>query len=118
MEFSLLEVLRVYPNLFDCDADKEKYIMADDTTKGQILSRLLFKRLLERTDELTALKKEKISTYQGAMNAAMELISSLESQNRTMSELVDIMKNIINTQDERIEVLENELRKKNGEFNA
>lgn len=119
MGINLFEVLRVYPNLFESEEAKAAYLSADDATKGHMLSTRLFKELVERTDELTALKKEKISTYHGAMDTAMKLIDSLESQNQTMCELVNILRNVITEKDERIAMMEAVLKRmdetKNGQ---
>lgn len=59
MGINLFEVLRVYPNLFESEEAKAAYLSADDATNGHMLSTRLFKKLVERTDELTALKKRK-----------------------------------------------------------
>lgn len=118
MGINLFEVLRVYPDLFESEEAKAAYLTADDATKGHMLSTRLFKKLVERTDELTTLKKEKISTYHGAMDTAMKLIDSLESQNQTMCELVDILRNVITEKDERIAMMEAVLKRKDETKNG
>lgn len=117
MSITLLDVLRVYPDLFENDAEKEKYLISDKAEQSHFLATRSMAKLIERTDELTALKKKKIFTNHEAMDSARELIDTLETRNRIISELADLQKKIIAMQDAKIADLEEELNRREDSTN-